>query len=250
LAVIAASMLIVVGLGASLAARQVTPPTVPGFEAASKGEKGNAANSQTIKALKNQNATTTTQPGATTTTKPGSTTTTQKLGIGPTTVTTTPKASALSHAVLAVGDSVMLGAEQSLKARIPGIFVDAWVSRQFWDATAVLQAYKNEGLLPPTIVVHMGTNGSFSDEQFDQMMAVLGKRKVFFVNAREPRTWEKEVNDRLATDVRTYPNAHLIDWHDFGGVHDNWFVSDGIHLTGAGARGYADLIHQHLEAGY
>ena len=78
----------------------------------------------------------------------------------------------------------------------------------------VLQAYKNEGLLPPTVVVHMGTNGAFSDAQFDQMMAVLGKRTVFFVNAREPRTWETEVNERLAADVKKYPNAHLIDWHD------------------------------------
>ena len=59
----------------------------------------------------------------------------------------------------------MLGAEQSLQATtIPGIFVDAKVSRQFWDATVVLQAYKTEGLLPPTVVVHMGTNGAFSDD--------------------------------------------------------------------------------------
>jgi peptidoglycan/LPS O-acetylase OafA/YrhL len=255
LAVVAAAMFIVVGLGASLAARQVTAPTVPGFDAkASKGVKSDAANAANIKALRNDTATTTTPrttPGQTTTTKPGTTPTTQKLGIGPTTVTTTPKASALSHAILAVGDSVMLGAEQSLKQKIPGIFVDAWVSRQFWDATVVLQAYKSEGLLPPTVVVHMGTNGAFSDDQFDQMMAVIGpKRKVFFINAREPRTWEKEVNDRLAADVRKYPNAHLIDWHDWGNQHNDWFVADGVHLTGAGARGYADLIRQHLEAGY
>ena len=152
----------------------------------------------------------------------------------------------LSHEILAIGDSVMLGAEQSLEHDIPGIFVDAKVSRQFWDATVVLQAYKTEGLLPPTIVIHMGTNGAFSDAQFDQMMAVLGKRRVFFVNAHEPRTWETEVNERLAADVRKYPNAHLIDWHDYGNQHPDWFVSDGIHLTGAGAEGYAFLIRRHL----
>ena len=125
------------------------------------------------------------------------------------------------------------------------------MSRQFWDATIVLQAYKTERLLPPPIVVHMGTNGAFSDAQFDQMMAVVGsKRQVFFVNAREPRPWETEVNQRLATDVKKYPNAHLLDWHDWGGPHDDWFVKDGIHLTGAGAQGYADFIHRHLQAGY
>ena len=164
-------------------------------------------------------------------------------------VTVPTTAHTLSHEILAIGDSVMLGAQNSLHADIPGIFVDAKVSRQFWDATAVLQAYKNENLLPPTIVVHMGTNGAFSDAQFNQMMAVVGDRKIFFVNAREPRTWETEVNNRLATDYKKYPNAHLIDWHDYGNQHPDWFVSDGIHLTAAGAQGYAMLIREHLAAG-
>ena len=70
----------------------------------------------------------------------------------------------MSQETLAIGDSVMLGAEDSLHNAIPGIFVDAKVSRQFWDATVVLQAYKNEGLLPGKIVIHMGTNGAFSDD--------------------------------------------------------------------------------------
>src|SRR4029077_3940745 len=107
------------------------------------------------------------------------------------------------------------------------------VSRQFWQATVVLQYYKNVKFLPPTVIIHMGTNGAFSDAQFDQMMGVLGtKQRVFFINAHEPRTWETDVNTRLATDVKKYPNAHLIDWHDWSSPHKNWFVSDGIHLTG------------------
>ena len=57
------------------------------------------------------------------------------------------------------------------------------------------------------------------------------------------------MNERLAADVRKYPNAHLIDWHDFGGPHDDWFVSDGIHLTGAGAQGYAQLHPRSTSAG-
>ena len=95
----------------------------------------------------------------------------------------------------------------------------------------------------------MGTNGDFSDADFDQMMAVVGNRQVFFVNAREPRSWETDVNNRLKADVKKYKNAHLLDWHTFGGPHSDWFVSDGIHLTGAGAQGYAAFIKAHLEAG-
>jgi hypothetical protein len=129
------------------------------------------------------------------------------------------------------------------------MYVDAKVSRQFWDSTVVLAEYEKAGLLPPTIVVHMGTNGAFSDSQFDDLMHTAGNRQVFFVNAREPRTWETEVNDRLAADVPKYKNAHLLDWHKFSGSHSDWFVSDGIHLSGVGAKWYAEFIHAHLVAG-
>ena len=248
--VVAAALILVVGLGASLAAKTGVVEKIPGAANAKPGDKGNNPLAQTIDALKRRRAhtTTTVHTGTTRPVGPTGVPTTHPIKIGPTTPTTAP--GAFSQPTLAIGDSVMLGALDSLHADIPGIFVDAKVSRQFWDATAVLQAYKTEKLLPPTIVVHMGTNGAFSDAQFAQLMAVVGNRKIFFVNAREPRTWETEVNSRLATDYKKYPNAHLIDWHDYGNQHPDWFVSDDIHLTAAGAQGYAMLILEHLEAGH
>ncbi len=232
---------VVITLGASLAGAQGEQPHIPGFNAgAQKGDRGNVADPRTIDKLRNQNSTTTTvhATGATGGTAP----------TGPTTPTTTN--AGLQHEVLAIGDSVMLGAQQSLETQIPNMYVDAKVSRQFWDATVVLDFYKQNGLLPPRIVVHMGTNGAFSDAQFDDLMRVVGNRQVFFVNAREPRTWEGEVNERLAADVQKYKNAHLLDWHKFSDSHPDWFVSDGIHLTGAGAANYATFIHSHLQAGH
>jgi hypothetical protein len=168
---------------------------------------------------------------------------------GPTgATTTTAPANPLQQATLAIGDSVMLGANESLHQEIPGIFVDAVVSRQFWDAITVLQAYKNEGLLPGTIVIHLGTNGAFRDDQFEQIMSVIGPdRRVFFVNAHEPRPWESDVNSRLLVDSKRYPNARVIDWHLWSDKHPDWFVQDGFHLTGAGAHAYADLIRQEIE---
>jgi peptidoglycan/LPS O-acetylase OafA/YrhL len=229
-------------LGGSLAAAQGEQPNIPGFNPrAHAGDRGNVADKRTIERLRAQTTTTSTTRSIGATGATGTPTT--KHPVTPTTK------NALAEEVLALGDSVMLGAQQSLEREIPGMYVDAKVSRQFWDATVVLEEYKKAGLLPPTIVIHMGTNGAFSDAQFDQLMATIGTRQVFFVNAREPRTWEKEVNDRLAADVPKYKNAHLLDWHAWGGSHLDWFTSDGIHLTGAGAMGYADFIHAHLLAG-
>jgi peptidoglycan/LPS O-acetylase OafA/YrhL len=229
-------------LGGSLAAAQGEQPNIPGFNPGARGaERGNKADTKTIERLRSQ-ITTTTATRATGVTGATGTPTTKH------SVTPTTK-NALADEVLALGDSVMLGAQQSLERDIPGMYVDAKVSRQFWDATVVLEEYKKAGLLPPTIVIHMGTNGAFNDAQFDQLMATIGNRKVFFLNAREPRTWEKEVNDRLAADVPKYKNAVLLDWHAWGGSHLDWFTSDGIHLTGAGAMGYAEFIQRHLVAG-
>jgi len=115
----------------------------------------------------------------------------------------------------------------------------------------VLQAYKNEGLLPGNIVIHLGTNGAFRDDQFEQIMSVVGPdRDVWFVNAREPRSWETEVNERLLVDTKRYDNAHLVDWHSASKTHNDWFVQDGFHLSGIGAQKYAELIKKHIEKGY
>ena len=50
------------------------------------------------------------------------------------------------------------------------------------------------------------------------------------------------------------PVGHRGTWRlifddEFGGTHLDWFVADGIHLTGAGALGYAQFIRSHLQAG-
>ena len=242
--VVTALAAVVITLGASLAGAQGEQPHIPGFNPrAHAGDKGDVADKSTLEKLRHSTTTT-------------STTTTRATGAtGPTGTSTTtrtvppPPKSNLADEVLALGDSVMLGAQQSLEREIPNMYVDAKVSRQFWDATVVLAEYKKAGLLPPTIVIHMGTNGAFSDAQFDELMRTVGNRQVFFVNRASRERGRPEVNNRLAADVPKYKNAHLLDWHKFGGSHTDWFVSDGIHLSGTGAKWYAEFIHAHLVAG-
>ena len=80
-------------------------------------------------------------------------------------------------------------------------------------------------------------------------MSVLGDRKrVVFVNLKVPRRWEGPDNDVLGANVAKYPNAVLIDWHNIGGAHPEFFWQDGIHLRPDGARFYADLIAQQTAA--
>jgi hypothetical protein len=145
---------------------------------------------------------------------------------------------------------VLLGAKRALERTIPGIRVDAVVSRQFGDAIALLRGYADLGALPDYVVVHLGTNGAFTDSQFDSMMNVVGRaRHVFFLTAREPRSWEPLVNDRLHAGAKRWSNVKIIEWHDIANPHGDWFVSDGVHLTDIGQQGYANLVRNSISSG-
>jgi hypothetical protein len=147
---------------------------------------------------------------------------------------------------VAVGDSVMLGAQSAMTTAMPGIRVDAKVGRQFNSVSDVVGWYVSEGLVPGTLVVHAGTNGTFTDGDLDQMMERAGDRKVVLVNAKVSRPWQDLVNQRLAAAAERHPNAVLVDWYGLASAHPEWFAADGAHLRPDGARAYAELIRSNL----
>src|SRR5690606_26204188 len=113
--------------------------------------------------------------------------------------------------LLAVGDSVMLGAAPSLQHVFPLGTVDAVVGRAPMAGLALLQG--RGGDLGDVVVVHLGNNGMFLDDQFDQIMSTLsGVKRVIVVNVKLPRRYEGEVNAHIAERIGNYPNARLADW--------------------------------------
>jgi peptidoglycan/LPS O-acetylase OafA/YrhL len=171
--------------------------------------------------------------------------------VDPNSTATTLAPSTSPWHVLAVGDSVMLGAAQNLVDTISPlepIQVDASQSRQFFQGVDDLQGYADRGELPTDVViVHLGTNGVVNPDDFDRMMGILSKvRKVLVVNAKVPRPWEEEVNDTIATEAKKFKNVTVIDWHSIGGAHPEFFYDDAIHLRPEGAAFYAQLISSNL----
>jgi hypothetical protein len=94
------------------------------------------------------------------------------------------------------------------------------------------------------VIVHIGNNGVFTAEEFDELMNVLGGvHEVLVVNVTVPDgySWAPN-NEVLADGVRRYSyKAVLVDWHGASAGHPEYFW-DGIHLTPQGAQAYADLI--------
>jgi hypothetical protein len=183
-----------------------------------------------------------------TTTAPATTTTT-------TTTTSTlppPAPGFVAGHVTAVGDSVMLDYQTPLQADVPGIDVEASVSRQWDTGVSILQQLKTAGQLGAEVVVALSTNGPISDADFDQMMGVLqGASRVVFVNVHVDKPWQDPNNQVLAAGAARYPNVVIADWATMAAQNPSWFGSDGTHLAidGAGTTELASLIASKLSVG-
>ncbi len=168
------------------------------------------------------------------------TTTTTQPAPGPTTAPTLPPP---PPQVTAIGDSVMLGAKGALEARIPGIRVDAVVSRQFGNGIDLVRSLKAANQLSPVVVIALGTNGVITDGHMAALQPLLADRqRVIFVNLKVPRSWEAGDNDVLQRWVPRYGNAVLVNWNGEGSIHPEFFYSDRIHVNANGQARYADLI--------
>ncbi|PKN80409.1 MAG: hypothetical protein CVU47_09125 [Chloroflexi bacterium HGW-Chloroflexi-9] len=150
--------------------------------------------------------------------------------------------------VTAIGDSVMVGAVPALAEVLPGLYVDAEVGRQFWSAAGLVTALRDAGELGDVVVIHLGSNGPFTSEQFEGLMEALDGVHVIFMNVTVPRRWEGDVNEALARQVVAHAGASLADWYAVSHDAPDFFASDGVHLTATGMTAYAALIDQHVRA--
>jgi len=151
--------------------------------------------------------------------------------------------------VIAIGDSVMLGAKTSLEKLVGNITVNAMVSRQFTEVYRIVQQLKQSGQLPPSVIIHTGTNGTIDEKTFANMMEILsGCQKVIIFNLRVPRIWQESNNRILAKVVPQYKNAVLVDWQKRSSAQREVFYRDGIHLKmPQGTFFYAQLAKDALD---
>ena len=146
----------------------------------------------------------------------------------------------------------MLDYQDPLEAAVPGINVDAVVSRQWSDGEGLLQALKAEGQLGADVIVGLGTNGPITDTDFDNMMAILGgASRVVFVNVHVDRPWQDSNNAIIASGVARYHNAVVANWAALAAQNPQWFGADGTHLAidGPGADALAALVTSTLVNG-
>ena len=141
-----------------------------------------------------------------------------------------------------VGDSISIDVQPYLKP--DGVTVNGEVSRQFSTGIEVVEAIASAHRLPGTLVVELGTNGTVTADQVDEMIrAARGVDHVVFLTVAVPRSWEAGDNAVLAAAPTRYPRLVAVaDWHALASHHPEWFTPDQVHLEPAGARAMTGLI--------
>ncbi len=151
--------------------------------------------------------------------------------------------------VTAIGDSVMLASAEALHAALPGIYIDAQVSRQMSAGLAEIQSLAADGSLRRVVIVGLGTNGTITSGQIRDLLAEIGPhRKLVLINTYEARPWEHQVNDVLAAAARRYPNVVLANWQAAIRHRTGLLWGDGVHPRPRGARLYARVVVAAVQA--
>lgn len=141
------------------------------------------------------------------------------------------------------GDSVLLDAADELQSVFPNIVVDGEVGRQLYDSIPFITDLSEKGLLGDNVLVSLGTNGAFTENQFDEVMAAFGNRQIYWLNVRVPtRRWQNDVNNTLGKMAEKYDNLTLIDWYDYSNDNDDWFYEDQVHPNEEGIYYYISLV--------
>ena len=145
--------------------------------------------------------------------------------------------------VIALGDSVMIGARERLAEGLgPRFSMSAEVGRQADEFVAIVKRLRREGHRPEALVIHMGNNGPLYGETMAAIQrATADVGELFLVNDHAPVSWEGQSNKAIAEAARDWPHTTLIDWNSVARSRPG-LLWDDIHLTRAGARAYARLI--------
>jgi peptidoglycan/LPS O-acetylase OafA/YrhL len=146
--------------------------------------------------------------------------------------------------IIAIGDSVMLGAANVLTER--GITVDALKSRPFRQALEIGNYLKSVNRLGEIVIIHLGTNNYVDQKTLDEIMVPLADvdTVVFVTNHVPSKKWQDPNNVLMRAMPDKYGNVKILDWYTIAVAHPEYLYGDKIHLNPEGQAVYADLIMQ------
>ncbi len=150
--------------------------------------------------------------------------------------------------IVMLGDSVMIGAEDNLAARLgPGFSMDAKVGRQADEFIEIIEKIKRGGHHPAAMVIQWGNNGPLYSEDMEALRkATTNVGQLFLISDHAPVSWQDESNHAIAEACEDWHHTTEIPWARVAEEEGESLFWDGIHLTPKGAGVYARLVSRIL----
>lgn len=141
--------------------------------------------------------------------------------------------------IYAIGDSVMLAAAPWLTEKLPGIAIDAAVSRSMWVGPEIVRGAVRAGAMRPVLVIGLGTNGPVDVADLKAILRAVGPDTlIIVVNAQAPQPWIPGVNATLAEFARAQRQVELANWYGTIAPHIDELADDQVHPGGPISGGY------------
>ena len=158
--------------------------------------------------------------------------------------------------VTLLGDSIMNGNRKIILEQLPDALIDAKGSRDVVGGFEAATKLEAEGNLSNVVIVELGTNGPLLKHEpyatgTQNLLELLGtERQIFWVTVYcSYSQWMKMNNEYIWELAATRPNITVIDWYSLAVEHPEWFP-DGVHPNMDGAKNFAKLLREALEAKY
>ena len=144
--------------------------------------------------------------------------------------------------VVGIGDSVMELAVKDLYKEFPNGYFDGLTNRTGIQLNGLIKDLLDRGALGDIIILNIGTNGGWSDERNEELIRLVGDRKIFWVNATNPDY--ASFNPNLINFAEKHDNAYIVDWISVTKEHPEYLIRDRVHPTVYGCKIYAHTIYE------
>ena len=149
----------------------------------------------------------------------------------------------------------MLGSSDALRNELPGVYIDAKVSRYVGAGLDIAKRMDEEGRLGDVVLVGLGTNGpitGYYEHETNDLINYLGaNRHIFWINVYCPDLdWQTSNNRYLEQLAKEHHNITIIDWYGAVSKHPEWLGEDGVHPNDKGVEAYATLVRDSIERRY
>ena len=143
--------------------------------------------------------------------------------------------------IVGIGDSIMELAIRNLYEVFPNGYFDAVENRTENQTKGVIEDLKSKGMLGDILLLNVGTNGSCLGECKEELMDIIGDRKVYWLNATNADF--DTFNPSLDDIASKHSNIKIIDWVSVANAHPEYLIYDKVHPTVTGCRIYAETIY-------